>query len=601
MGRGSTSCGSGPCRRGTTSVTDPLLDTGVRYEPDERPPVALTLGAGLQAALVVAAPVVITVAIVARIAGQSDAYIAFAAFAALLASGAATVLQAMRVGYIGSGHVLITGTSGAFIAVCVAALVEGGPALMASLIVVSSLVYFQFAQNLAPLRRVFTPAVSGTVVMLVAATVLPIVFETVREVPADAPEGGAPLVALTTLVVLLAFVLRGPPALRLWAPVAGVAAGCAVAVPYGLYDTAPVADAAWLGAPLRDWPGVQIVPDRTFWTLLPAFVAVTIAVAVATVGDGIAIQRVSRREPRTTDFHAVRGALNAGGVGNLLSGLLGTLPGATHSSSIASAEATGVAARRVGVVIGAALLALAFLPKAAAALIAIPPAVAAAYIVVLLGLLFVRGMRLVLRDGLDHRTAAVAGVSFWLGVAFQHGWIFPGLIEGVFAEALLGNGITAGTLAAVLMTAFIKATGPRRRRLRVPLDGDAADRLDAFLGAVATHRRWGQASEQRLQAAGEEALWALVQRGDPGRELAVSARPRGRSFEVEFAAVAGGDDAGERLAYLDDLPSAPGADEVSLSPLRRHASHVRHRRYHGADVITVTVAVDGLAEDERGL
>ena len=581
-------------------MAEPPAQTNVRYEPEERPPLALTLGAGLQAALVVVAPIVITVALVARIAGQPDAYIAFAAFAALLVSGATTVLQAARVGYIGAGHVLITGTSGAFIAVCVAALVEGGPALMASLIFISSLVYFQFAQNLAPLRRVFTPAVSGTVIMLVAATALPVVFETLREVPEDAPEEAAPLVALTTLAVALALVLRGPSAWRRWAPVAGIAAGCAVAVPFGLYDAAPVADAAWLGAPLRDWPGIQLVPDRAFWTLLPAFVAVTIAVAVTTVGDGIAIQRVSRREPRITDFRTVRGALDAGGVGNLLSGLLGTIPGATSSSSVASAEATGVAARRVGVVIGAALATLAFLPKAAAALIAIPQAVAAAYIVVLLGLLFVRGMRLVVRDGFDHRTAAVAGVSFWLGVAFQHGWIFPELIEGVFTESLLGNGITAGTLAAVLMTAFIEATGPRRRRLRVPLDGDAADRLDEFLGAVATHRRWGQASEQRLQAAGEEALWALVQRGDPGRELAVSARPHGRSFEVEFAAVAGGDDAGERLAYLDELPSAPGADEVSLRPLRRHASRVRHRRYHGADVITVTVAVDGLAEDESG-
>ena len=581
-------------------MTDPPSDTSVRYEPDERPPVALTLGAGVQAALVVVAPVVITVAIAARIAGQPDAYVAFAAFAALLVSGATTILQAVRVGYIGSGHVLISGTSGAFIGVCVAALVEGGPALMASLIAVSSLVYFQSAQNLAPLRRVFSPAVSGTVIMLVAATVLPVVFETLREVPDDVPEEAAPLVALTTLVVVLALVLRGPPAWRLWAPVAGVAAGCAVAVPFGLYDTAPMTDAAWLGAPLRDWPGVQLVPERAFWTLLPAFVAVTIAVTVATVGDGIAIQRVSRREPRTTDFRTVQGALNAGGVGNLLSGLLGTLPGATCSSSIASAEATGVAARRVGVVIGMALLALAFLPKLTAALVAIPQAVAAAYLVVLLGLLFVRGMRLVLRDGLDHRTAAVAGVSFWLGVAFQHGWVFPGLIEGGIAEALLGNGVAAGTLAAILMTAFIELAGPRRRRLRVPLDGDAADRLDEFLGAVATHRGWGQSSEQRLQVAGEEALRALVQRGDPGRELAVSARPRGRSFEVEVAAVAGGDDAGERLAYLDELPPAPGADEVSLRPLRRHASRVRHRRYHGADVITVTVAVDGLAEDESG-
>ena len=221
-------------------MADAPSETSVRYEPDERPPIALTLGAGLQAALVVVAPVVVTVAIVGRIAGQPDAYISFAAFAALLVSGATTVLQAVRVGYFGSGHVLIMGTSGAFIAVCVAALEEGGPQLMASLIVVSSLVPFEVAANLALVRRIFTPVVSGTVVMLIAATVLPVVFETLREVPADAPEGAAPLVALTTLLVVLAIVLRGPPAWRLWAPVIGIAAGCALTIPFGLYDTTPV-------------------------------------------------------------------------------------------------------------------------------------------------------------------------------------------------------------------------------------------------------------------------------------------------------------------------------------------------------------------------
>ncbi len=138
-------------------MAEPSAHAAVRYEPDEHPPMALTLGAGLQATLVVVAPVVITVAIVARIAGQPDAYIAFAAFAALLVSGATTVLQAVRVGYFGSGHVLIMGTSGAFIVVCVAALEEGGPQLIASLIVVSSLVHFQVAANLALVRRIFTP------------------------------------------------------------------------------------------------------------------------------------------------------------------------------------------------------------------------------------------------------------------------------------------------------------------------------------------------------------------------------------------------------------------------------------------------------------
>ena len=40
------------------------------------------------------------------------------------------------------------------------------------------------------------------------------------------------------------------------------------------------------------------------------------------------------------------------GIGNLLSGLLGTLPNTTYATSVAIAEITGVAARRGGVYVG---------------------------------------------------------------------------------------------------------------------------------------------------------------------------------------------------------------------------------------------------------
>ena len=104
-----------------TSVND-----NIRYEPDENPPSLVAIGAGVQAAMIIVAPVVLTVVIVARIAQQPESYLSWAVFAALIICGATTMLQAVRVGRVGAGRVLIMGTSGAFIGVCVAALVEGG-------------------------------------------------------------------------------------------------------------------------------------------------------------------------------------------------------------------------------------------------------------------------------------------------------------------------------------------------------------------------------------------------------------------------------------------------------------------------------------------
>ncbi len=77
--------------------------------------------------MVILAPVVISAVLIGRAANQPNSYLNWVAFAALLISGVSTVLQAARVGRIGAGHVLIMGTSGAFIAVCITALVQGGP------------------------------------------------------------------------------------------------------------------------------------------------------------------------------------------------------------------------------------------------------------------------------------------------------------------------------------------------------------------------------------------------------------------------------------------------------------------------------------------
>ena len=216
-----------------------------------------------------------------------------------------------------------------------------------------------------------------------------------------------------------------------------------------MYDLQQVLEAPWIGVPFGSWLEFDLSLGAEFWTLLPAFVVVTLVGAIETVGDGVAIQRVSRRRPRATDFRVVQGALNADGVGNLLSGIAGTLPNTTYSSSISLAEVTGIAARRVGIVIGIIFVAVAFLPKVAALLIAIPGPVVAAYVTILVALLFVQGMKIIIADGVDHRKAIVAGLAFWIGSGFQNQWIFPDLLGEGFVGVLLGNGMTSGALVAV--------------------------------------------------------------------------------------------------------------------------------------------------------
>jgi len=569
-------------------------NSNIRYEPDEHPPLPVVLGAGIQGALTIVGGVVLGVLIVFRIAGQPEQSLAWAVFAALLISGITTILQAVRVWRIGAGHVLMMGTSGAFIAVCVAALMEGGPALMASLVVVSSLFQFALAARLSWLRRIFTPVVTGTVIMLIAATVMPILFDMLTDVPEDVDPTGALIVAIVAVVVVAGLVLRGPPTLRIWSPLIGIIVGCVVSVPFGMYDFQYVVDAPWFGVAFRSWPGWDVTPGVEFWALLPAFIVVTLVGAIETIGDGVAIQRVSRRRHQATDFRVVQGALNADGVGNLLSGIAGTMPNTTYSSSVSLAEVTGIAARRVGVAIGVVFIIIAFFPKASALLIAIPAPVIAGFAAVLITLLFVQGMNIVIRDGIDHRKATVVGLAFWIGVGFQNKVIFPNLLGDGFLGILLGNGMTAGAIVAVLMMAFVEASQRRRRRLQVALDDDAPARLDGFLRDFASRSGWDKDSTDRLAAAGEETVAILRQEEDEvttgqPRRLVVSARAEGNSAEMEFVTALEGDNMEDRLTYLSDLSPIPDENEVSFRLLRYYASSVRHQKYHGVDIITVSV------------
>ncbi|MDE2868327.1 MAG: hypothetical protein OXR64_06605 [Chloroflexota bacterium] len=573
------------------------VNENIRYEPDEQPPAPLAIGAGFQAALIMLAPVVLGVVIVLQIAGQPAEYTAWAVFAALLVSGVSTILQAVRVGRIGSGHILFMGTSGAFIAVCIGALSVGGPATMASLVVISSLIQFLLASHLALLRRIFTPAVTGTVIMLIAVTIVPLLFDALADVPEGSPDAAAPVAALLTLTTVVALVLRAPPAWRLWSPLIALVVGCVVSALFGIYDLSGVLDADWIGIPWGAWPGFDVTPDVKFWALLPAFVMVTIVGAIETIGDSVAIQRVSRRRPRATDFRVVQGSLNSDGVGNLLSGLLGTLPNTTYSSSIPLTEVTGIAARRVGVVIGVIFVALAFLPKVAALLIAIPAPVAAAYIAFLIGILFVQGMRIVVQGGVNHRTAAIVGLSFWIGAGFQSQLIFPDLLGDGFIGVLLGNGMTSGAVVAILMMVFMELTSPRRRRLQVALGMDALPQIDEFLRGFASKHRWSAASTDRLASAGEETLSILLQEGgdaaEHGRQLSISTQMNDRTAEMEFVTALEGANMEDQLAYLNEMPPAPDEREVSFRLLWHYAASVQHQKYHGVDIVTVTVDQQG--------
>ena len=573
----------------------------VRYEPNENPPAGLSFGCGLQLVVLGITSIIFIPTIVIRAGGGTDAYLSWAVFGAVAVSGICTVLQAVRLGRVGAGYLLFMGPAGAFIGVCVSALNEGGPALLATLVVASSLIPIVISMWLALFRRLLTPTIVGTVNMLVPATVLPVVFGRLADVPHDAAL--APLLtALATILVISGISLTAGASLRLWAPAIGVVAGSVVGGSLGLYDFERVARAPWIGLPSGDWPGIGIDLGPAFVELLPAFVFVSLIGAIQTITGTVAVQRVSWRRPRAVDYRAVEGAVTADGIGKLLSGLMAIVPTQTIAVSAPTIELTGVAARRVGIAAGGVLMALALLPKILAMILAIPSPVIVAYLTVVLAMTFVRGMTEVVQGGLDYRKGMISGVAFWVGVGCQNDLLFPGLLSEL-GGGLLGNGITAGGIVAILMTLFLEATAPRRSRIEGDLDISVLPKLREFLDGFASRNGWGANMLHRLDAATEETILTLIGEEEDHkrrerRRLLLQAHKEAGGAVLEFVAAPGEENLQNRIGLLADTPDdVPVEREISLRLLRHVASSVHHQQFHSIDIVTVRVDVP---ETDRG-
>ena len=577
------------------------------YEPDERCPVLLSLGVSLQGVLLVLPSIVVTVAVTVRAGGQGDSYLSWALFFSLIIAGVLTALQASRVGRFGAGHILMMGPTVNFVAVAALALDRGGPGLLASLTVASSLFYLMLALWLPLLRRIITPAVSGTVLMLIAQSVLPIALARIEEAPAGASRAAGPVAALVTLAMMTLLSLRAPRRWRPWSPLASIAAGSVAAAFFGIYEVDRVKDAEWFGIG-GGWAGeFDLGLGLDFWTLLPAFVVVTLVGGIKNMGDSVAVQQASWRRSRVPDFRLVQGSLNTNGLGILCSGLAGTPPTTAHSSrSVTLVTMTSVAARRVGYFIGALIVVIALSPKIVAVLVSIPSPVMGAYVLIAIGMLVVSGIRTLVRDGLDPRDAMIVAVSFTIGAGLEQQTFFGDLLGGAWSP-LLDNGVATGALIAVALTLFVEATKPvRQARLQIDLVLASLPAIDEFLSDIATRIGWNEASSRRLRSAGEETLISLTEPDDftsgtaeargAAREgpakLIIVVHPDEDLVEMEFLAVFDEENLEDRLAYLSD--EAEGArsleeGEISLRLLRHYASSVQHQKYHGLDVVTVHV------------
>ncbi len=558
------------------------------YEVHDSPPLSVALPLALQSVALILPGIALTPLIALGAAGLLQEWGNWAVFSALVISGITTAIQARPIGPFGASHILFMGTSGAFIAVSIAALLAGGLPLLGSLVFASGLIQFLLAWRLSWFKQIINPTVGGTVICLIAVTVMPIGFDMVSVVPEGyTADPYAPMItaAATLLVtVLLSFYATG--SMRLWALLIGLVAGSVVAWPLDLANLSAVEAAPWIGLPENSWPGLNTEFGLEFWSLLPSFIIVTIIGALETYGDGIAIQEVSRRKLLATDYRVVQGAVYADGLGNVLSGIAGTLPNTTYSTSVAVVEMTGVAAKRIGFIGGILLCALAFIPKLSALLQAIPIPVQGVFIVISLAVLFSHGIRLVMSDGLSFDNGMVFGLSLWLGIGFQNQQLFNGLLPDMLAN-LLNNGMTAGGIAAVILSWLVSLKSASQRKVTLGLNVGELQRALDFVRGSCERARWRGQNLNRALLATEEAFLHLIEQSDD-RALSVELRARINASQAELEFYSGVSAANIEIK-VNDINLLSPTDDLDLKVLKYMTDELKHQQYNNGDYLMLRI------------
>jgi xanthine permease XanP len=423
----------------------PAASPLVVYGLEDRVPFGTALLVGVQH---VAAMVVGTVTPPLLLANElkfSPEDTAYFISVALLASGLGAFLQCRRRGPVGCGLLSVTGTSFAFMQPLTQAWHAGGLGMMFGMSCFVAPFQMALAPLLGKLRRVFTPLISGIIVLLIGTSLIPTAF---FGLATPLLPGGTPWPGLLAGFVVIGIIVAAQATGKAWARVAGVAlgiaGGCIVcALAGGLRAPVSLTEAGWL-TPLRVLPfGFSFS-----WHLVLPFAFIYLVSSLEAMGDMTATSQLSGL-PTEGDGHWKRlsGGVLADGLVCSIAAVFGGFPSTTYAQNNGVIQITGVASRRVGYIMAAILAVLGLVPIVGRAVTAVPPPVLGALALLLFGLVAVSGLRLILSAGLGQREAVIVALALGVGLGLptQPGLVakFPEVIRMVFESGISAGGITA--------------------------------------------------------------------------------------------------------------------------------------------------------------
>lgn len=420
------------------------------YGLDGKPPLRKAIPLGLQHVFAMFVGNITAPIIIAGVLDFSVAETAYFLQCAMFAAGIATLIQINRIGPIGSRLPIVMGTSFAIIAPSIAIGAKYGIAGILGAGLVAGFFEAFVGSFLGVIRKYFTPIVSGTVLLAIGLSLMPVGIDYVAG-GAGAPDYGSPsnillaLIVLTVIVICSQF-LKG--FIRLAAILVGLVVGYLVAIPMGKIDFSAIAEAGWFSFPMPLHYGLSF-----HWDAISVMSIVLLVVMVETIGAVAGVTAGgARREPTDKEL---TGSVIADGLASSVAAIFNALPNTSYSQNVGVVSFTGVMSRWVVAVAAVILIIAGLFPKLGAVIAIMPASVLGGASVVMFAMIATAGIVLIAQESLSRRNMFIVAVA--LGLGFGSG-LRPELLQN-FPESIQlifgGSGLVIVALVALVLNIIL--------------------------------------------------------------------------------------------------------------------------------------------------
>jgi len=425
---------------------------GLTLGLEEKPPLPQAVALGFQHVLV--SNVWLDPVFVAAVGGLSVALAANLVNAIFLAAGLVTLTQSTRLVRLP----IVEGPSAAFDGLMIGFAKAGQLAMATTGLLIGGVIVFVVAASglLGLVRRLFSPAVTGAVILLVGIALAGFTLEEFLGGSPSSPDFASPTtllistLTLATVVVLSSFG-RGPA--RSYAFLWALLVGDLLSLALGRLSFEAVGSAAWVGIPqLLPYGPLQFEPGITLAIIFAFLVAIIEAIGVYYAAGEIVATPI-------TD-HRIRLGVSGEAVGSIISSVFGGFATTAYAQNVGLLKLTGVGSRYAVTVAGVIFLVLAFIPKLGALLATTPDPVVGGIFLPAAGSLILTGVTALSRTPDTPRHATVAGLAVIFGTGL------PPLVSGMSARLpavvtqLISQPVVVGAIVALVLEILLVQLRP---------------------------------------------------------------------------------------------------------------------------------------------